>query len=649
MASYSVLNDDLIEVIAEAPDAGQYLVLGNHPDFQGQWVVQSLDPGFQFDFESVIGPYRAVSPARLGEFLDLAKELDYQVVFEDDPEQILDAYKHLNEPPCVALNSNMEGVVNGLLPWQVQAFNKLKDRSGKLCHDTGTGKTACAAALIKYLVVENPQFNLCFYLAKAHNKVNTQRKLKQLGDIESVVIEASTPQKRADLYADLFDRLENGERLVLITNYEKFREDELALKLLCTDRDLLMFYDEMPTRLSNRSTKLYGAFLRCIWRTKDDSDTAVPNPLTAQYRVKSYRAYELTATPIENNPEGDFNATRLIDPNVFGSISSFRSEYVSKFSFFDRNKPEEFHRLDKFARVQDHIVHRVSKKDPDVAKYFPKVRYEPIYIDWDPRDRKNYDTLTGKVKNELLTNLEDANVLAMMTVMQMMCDAPSMVNVSAENRARYEATWKEMADQGVEIPKKGSLIAMDLLESLGTTLKNDRHTKLDTLRELITEKHADEKILVYTAFGPMLLPILSDKLNEWGVSHVTYAGTNIQRQAAQDHFRTDPACRVFLSSDAGSDSIDLEQASVGIDYDLPYKYTTRVQRWNRANRPNSTHVWNIFYSLLMVNSVEERRLEIVEQKKSYHDAIYEGVVNDASMSARMTRQELIYTLTGDWV
>lgn len=641
---YEVLTDALAEEIATHPDPDRFLILEEHPDYKGRWIVNCLDQGFFFDFEDVIGPYRVVSPNGVDAFMKLAAELGYRVVFGESPELILKAFEHLSDPPPFSLNSNRPGTTCGFYPWQLQGFNFLKDISGgKAIWSTGAGKTALAAALIRYHMESN-NVNLTFFLAKAHNKINTQRKLKQLASVESVVLDAPTPKLRGELYAELYSRLDAGEKLVVITNYEKFREDEEAFKLLVTDRDTLFIWDEMPTRLSNRSTKLYESILRTIWKTTKDGPTDVPNPLKSQLRVKSYRSCELTATPIENNPEGDFNCTRIVDPTVFGKVEDFHNEYVATYNFFQPSKPEGWHKLDKMALAQSHITHVVNKADPDIAQFFPKVNYEPIIIDWDVKDRKVYDALSGKAKEKIEANFDEANVLALIGVMQMLCDAPSMVNLSAKNREQYESELASFisGESDREPNRRGSEIAIELVEALGE-LKDDNHTKLITLRELITEKHADERILVYTAFGPMLLPILSEKLTDWGVSHVVYAGTQKARQRALDQYRSEDI-QVWLSSDAGSDSIDLEMASVGIDYDLPWKYTTRVQRWNRANRAGANHESQSFYSLLMADSVEHRKLEIIEKKQGYHQALYEGAVNDEALTSRMTGEDLLYVL-----
>lgn len=643
---YRVLTNELMEEIASGSksDQGRWLILEESRDFHGHWRVECLDPSFFFDFEELIGPYRCISPLALQALFDLCDELDYRVAFAEPPDRILLQYDHLNDPAPFNLNSSREGTIQGFYPWQLQGFNFLKDKDGgKVIWSTGTGKTALAAALVKYYLANGTQ--LVFYTAKVHARINTVRKLKALGDIDAIVLDSYSIEKREELYADVFRRLNNGEQVVCVLNYEKFRDDEEAMKIIVTDRDVLVIWDEMPTKLSNRGIQLYESVLRTFWRTIKDKPGDVPNPLVSRHRCKSYKAYELTASPIEKDPEGDFNCTRLIAPKVFGSVSDWRSEYVSSYNFFDDRKPETFHQLDKMALKQAHFTHVVNKKDPDIAKFFPKVVFDTIEVDWYRPHKLIYQQIENKA-SELIEGLEEVNVLALMGVMQMMCDAPSMINISAKNREFYERELSEwlFSEDGREPDPRGSTVALEIVRNIGT-LSDTNHGKLSALRDIIQSKHPGEHGLIYTSFGPMLLPILSAWLDKWGISHVVYRGTNAARQRALDNFCAG-GYQIFLSSDAGSDSIDLELASFGIDYDLPWKYSTRYQRWSRFNRAGANHESQYAYTLVMEGSMEYRKLEVISQKQGYHEAIYEGKLNDQALTSRLTKEDLMYILTG---
>ena len=87
-------------------------------------------------------------------------------------------------------------------------------------------------------------------------------------------------------------------------------------------------------------------------------------------------------------------------------------------------------------------------------------------------------------------------------------------------------------------------------------------------------------------------------VTRWGYGAVLYDGSMKAKQEAEDRFRNDDSVKIFVSSDKGSDSINLEKGSVVINYNLPYKYTTLIQRVNRVNRLTSEHEHVYYYNLL---------------------------------------------------
>jgi hypothetical protein len=665
--SYKLLDDELIQEIASLPEKEQrdWLFLSPHPDFDGRWFVEALNPGFLYDFEELIGKYRTVSPAKLKAFLDYAENLEYKVAFVEDPTEILSAWEHLNDRPTFKLNSNMATFLRekgmdreaevveetGMLPFQLQGFNYLRNpdlKGGLALWSTGVGKTALEAALIKQHLEIDQDYDFALCVVKSNNKVDTQRKLKELGDIDAFILDRYNAEKRMELY-DLFDQaLRDGNRLVGITNYEKFREDEDKFIELFTNRSVVIFWDEMPTKLSNRETILYDSVRHCLYTNGRSIKWKDRRPI-------KLRQYDLTATPIENTPVGLFNQIRLIDPDVFPTITAWEKEFVLGRNIIT-HKPEMFQNLERLGLMLDFMTHQVDKKDPDIAKLFPDVFDIPVIIDWHPEHRAIYDQLQNIAK-ELATQAKDDpeakafNALQLIGVLQMLCDAPSMVKASAQNRAEFQAMLAAATtdDEYEQAAKKvsGSEAALELVQRVKKSLRDDGHTKIEKLRELVCETHKDEKIVIFSKLANYIQPVLTSYFDKWGVSYVVYRGTDKQRLEAKDKFRSDPDIQIFLSSDAGSDSIDLPEASVAIDYDLPPTGARKKQRRNRIHRVNSKHGFVTFYELRMANSVEDRWAEIIAIKDGFHDETFNGVINENAISARLSADDLWYILTGE--
>ena len=651
---YKILDDELIDHIAglSSKDQNDWLFLIPHARFAGRWYVDSLNQGFIFDFEEIIQKYRTVSPATLEEFFRLADKLGYHVAFSEEPYAILDAYEHLNDVPEFSLNSDIEGTIAGMLPFQLQGFNFLRrddTKGGLALWSTGTGKTALEAALIKQHVEIEKAFDLVLVVVKPNNKVDTQRKLKTLGDIQSVIVDGKA-EKRAEIYSLIREAIDI-EPVVVILNYEKLKDDFDRIRDLIEDRRVLIFFDEMPTKLRNRDTQLYQSVAKILYKS-------APKIKWASKRPAHLRTYQLTATPIENSPEDQLNCIRLQDPDVFPSISKWENKFVVSRNRFSK-KPETFRGLDEMGLMVDFMTHQVDKNDPDIAAMFPDIIEEPIYIDWSEQDRMVYEKLQSialdmaKKAKEAEDNGEIGkriNPLQLIGVLQMLCDAPSMVQKSAENREIFDAMLYDYEDGEAEYPsnlKTGSEAALILLDSLPGPLTDKHSEKLKKLHEILTEKHPNEKCIVFSALADYIFPIFEKSLTDWGIKYVVFKGTDKQRQAALDKFRNDDSIRVFISSDAGSDSIDLAEASVVIHFDLPWKWATLIQRQNRAHRINSEHGTVYFYTFLMPNSVEDRKVEIISMKLGFHQGIYKGQISEDAISSRMSSADLHYILTGE--
>lgn len=647
---YHLLSEELVDKIDGLPrnEQGLWLFLSPSDDFRGRWSVESIHPDFFFDYEELIGHYRTVSPAGLDNFLSYSKESGYSVVFTEPPEGILDAYEHLSDLPPFSLNSTLEGTQNGMLAWQIAGFNKLirdeRLNAGCVVWDTGTGKTAFIASAIRWHEEFGHPYDLAFVVVKSNNKRDMQRKLNVLGGIESVIIDG-TPKRRWRIYEEIQDRLVAGEKVVAITNYEKYREDHEFFSVVIEDRDTLFFWDEMPTRLSNRNTILYKAVKGCLWKRFSSKDKGLEGALP---RASWMRQFELSATPIENSPEGQFNCIRLMNPPLLGRVEEFEGEYVAYKNPFS-HKPERWINLDRLEPRLEHMTHRVSRDDPEVSKYFPTVFEDSLLIDWNAAQRKVYDMLTGKAKEIIETDFDDACVLSLIQVMQMICDAPSMIVESAKNRSAFERLLSEFGDDEGGLPSltgpKGSEVAMMLLEALPKAPTDKGHTKLDTWKEILLEKHPNEKVLTFMTWASYGMKPLTKALDEWGVTYVTYEGTQKQADAAKDRFREDPDIRVFLSSDRGADSIDLPEAAVGINYNLPWTWVRKRQRMRNV-RADSDLQNNYWYDLVMADSIEERKQDIIDTKHGYHRSLYDGQAFEESISAKLTRDELLYILLG---
>jgi SNF2 family DNA or RNA helicase len=180
--------------------------------------------------------------------------------------------------------------------------------------------------------------------------------------------------------------------------------------------------------------------------------------------------------------------------------------------------------------------------DPQIAAEFPQDHWEDIYIEMSREDRKLYDI----VKTTIIRDVESGELRGISPFqatlpLQLVCNNPALLN------------------------KSQSKIAVELSKLHSFTDKNS--TKLEALKDLLDQ--VEGKVVIFSMFNDYGSRMLIPYLTKWGESFVLYDGSETQMQKAQDLFKENPYIKIFLSSDKGSDSINLEQATTVINYDLP--------------------------------------------------------------------------------
>ena len=101
-------------------------------------------------------------------------------------------------------------------------------------------------------------------------------------------------------------------------------------------------------------------------------------------------------------------------------------------------------------------------------------------------------------------------------------------------------------------------------------LLNTKYHRLSkVLRRFLTD-HEDEKVIVFAYFRPTL-DYLYERLAEDGISSIVLkGGEGLDKQEVIRTFRKPEGPSVLLSSEVGSEGIDLQFCHVLVNYDLPW-------------------------------------------------------------------------------
>ncbi|MGH8471338.1 MAG: DEAD/DEAH box helicase [Gammaproteobacteria bacterium] len=155
---------------------------------------------------------------------------------------------------------------------------------------------------------------------------------------------------------------------------------------------------------------------------------------------------------------------------------------------------------------------------------------------------------------------------------------------------------------------------------------NDRACpKLGELEKILEEcrDNAGVKVLVFSEWERML-ELVRDLCRKRGLGCAWHTGSvpQLRRRAEINLFKNDPDCRVFLSTDSGSTGLNLQNASVVINCDLPWNPARLEQRIARAWRKFQSRPVTVI-NLVSQDTIEERMLGTLANKQALAEGVLE--------------------------
>jgi hypothetical protein len=170
--------------------------------------------------------------------------------------------------------------------------------------------------------------------------------------------------------------------------------------------------------------------------------------------------------------------------------------------------------------------------------------------------------------------------------------------------------------------------------------------KLAELEKLLEEcrDNPEVKVIVFSEWERMLELTrgLCDRL-KLGFAWHTGTVPQKRRRAEINAFKSDPLCRVFLSTDSGAAGLNLQNASVVINCDLPWNPAKLEQRIARAWRKHQTRAVTVI-NLVSENTIEHRMLGTLSNKQALADGVLDRMGNLKEIKLQTGRQAFLAKL-----
>ncbi len=194
---------------------------------------------------------------------------------------------------------------------------------------------------------------------------------------------------------------------------------------------------------------------------------------------------------------------------------------------------------------------------------------------------------------------------------------------AAEIYAAYAAQWKrrfKWLRPRLFVPQ----LAADLREDIKALLKvlrlsgewdASKDAKLAALVKLLTEKHAQDKVLIFTQFADTV-DYLEKELRNRGIARVAGVTGESENPTAlawrfspvsnekRSEVTPDQELRVLIATDVLSEGQNLQDSSVVVNFDLPWAIIRLIQRAGRVDRIGQRAENILCHSFLPAEGVE---------------------------------------------
>jgi len=321
------------------------------------------------------------------------------------------------------------------------------------------------------------------------------------------------------------------------------------------------------------------------------------------HRTESYALVErlrtrflllLTATPVENRVEELYNLVTLIRPGHLGG----RTEFVRRFAGLDGRARDEIRSL-----LADVMV-RNTRALSGVA--LPPRFARTLLVAPGPDEGMLYEGLAGALRS-LDTTGRMRPLLSLL--LQEAGSSPFAVRGTLAKLA---------ADETVPDAVRVALVpAAELAE---------RATGSEKARALLGAlSRTDEPAIVFTRFRGTL-GFLAEVLGRAGIPYERLDGGQPAGERAQAIERCRAAGGVLLSTDVGSEGLNLQFCHRVLNFDVPWNPMRLEQRIGRLHRIGQEHPVEVL-TLCLAGSIEERILAILDERIN----LFELVVGEIEM------------------
>jgi SNF2 family DNA or RNA helicase len=310
-------------------------------------------------------------------------------------------------------------------------------------------------------------------------------------------------------------------------------------------------------------------------------------------RLRSRYALVLTGTPLENKLEELYTIVQFVDDRRLGPAFQFLHEHRV---LDDKGKLLGYRHLDRIREKLAPILLRRTRAE--VLSQLPPRTENTVFVEMTEAQRIPYAeqryTLARLLQKKYLTEIDRRRIMGCITNLRMLCDSTYLYDKETSVSPKLDEFGELMHELAVEGP---------------------------------------HKIVVFSQWE-MMLRQAAGVLERLKIGYTALHGgvPGKDRRALLERFRDDPACRVFLSTDAGGTGLNLQAADTVVNLEVPWNPAVLEQRVARVHRLGQHRPVQVIH-LVTRDSIEERVLKTLELKRSLFASVFTGSADEVSFEA----------------
>lgn len=481
-----------------------------------------------------------------------------------------------------------------------------------LSDDVGLGKTISAGLIASELISRGKVSKILIVCPKILRQ-QWKEELEQKFDISSIIVTGK----------QLISANPPEEIGAVITTYNTAR---LYLDKISMDGYEMLILDE-----AHKLRNLYGT----------DTTPQVAQKFREALASRLFKyVLMLTATPIQNRLWDLYSLVDLLTvarghENPFGNQGSFARKFIADGRTNARQlKPEM---QDEFRSIVYGYMSRIRRGDAKL--HFPE---RIVQLHRVVPTEKELELIRA-----IAEPIQELNFFAQIIILQALVSSPEALVKVLEG----------MALRGTA-PKSLVKIVQGIVRDIKVTTKlNGLSTLINNLRE---KQPNTWRVVVFTRWRETQTTIQLF-LESQGISCGLINGdSSIKNQDVITRFKTElPEINVIISTEAGSEGVNLQAANVLVNYDLPWNPMIVEQRIGRIQRLSSNFANVSIFNIVLQGTFEEyivgrlmEKLQLASQAIGDIEALMEasgideGGDNDSSGFEEKIRQLVVASLAG---